>query len=147
MQHQHNTHTFWPLPQSRKQLHWLGAHAIAFSIVINVADKPAVTAGVGLLQDMGLLQCRTEHSHSKVTMQSMLLPMAHHPSSLPQVHWCQKNLLSSQRRVRLLEFVPATPTPPSPSRKTLSMVTKEKAWKQGRKWEIVQWREWGGGCK
>lgn len=46
---------------------YVGAHTLAFSTVTNVGVKPAVAAGVGLLQDMRLLQCETGHSHSKET--------------------------------------------------------------------------------
>lgn len=149
MQGEHNSHTFWPFRQSQRQcvdsVH-VGAHAMGHlrgdkcgsQACCSCRCRPAVGHQTAAVWNKNT-------AIQRETSAPLCLFLSHttrHPSYRP--HWCQKNLLSSQWRLRPPES-PRQPHPPK--RSPLSMVTKEKAWKRGREGEIVQWREWGGGCK
>ncbi|KAI9532258.1 hypothetical protein NQZ68_033198 [Dissostichus eleginoides] len=92
---------------------------------------------------MKLLQCRAERSHSKET--SALYASSYPtPPAIPPT-----GPLMSEKPAFFPEeseaAIIATATPPTHSKKkTLSMVTKEKAGKRGRGGEIVQNGEGGG---
>lgn len=134
----HNSHTFWPFSsQSREQLRrlWVCGRA-------PISNKCGSRAccGCGCRPAAGPADTRPL-KRDVWGLCLFLFRTTRHP--LPPAHWCQKNLLFSQRSARPLEFTPATPTLPHLWRKTLSMVTKEKAWKQAsEKGEIARRREW-----
>lgn len=115
---------------------YVGTRAAAFSVQINVGVKPAVAAGDRLLQDIRLLQKRTQPFKRDVCSLHLFL-------SIPPSHWCQKNLLSSQRGVRL----PPSPHPQkkhspwSIKRKPHSKKEMEKMCSGENEWAVHKWTE------
>lgn len=125
---------------------YVGTHAT----VINVGVKPAVAAGVGLPQDLRLLQCKTEHSHSKETSAVCASSYPTPPAIPPTDPLMSEKPAFFPEESEAARICPGNTNPPFPPQKTphpSPWSPKRKPESKGERGRNCAMEKMGRGCK